>query len=61
MSEENFFPEEDLTKDWLLRYFFPVLDRVQALHNLGIVHRELIHEFKVIKKSVAFRNKQFLF
>ncbi len=41
MSEEGFYPEEDLTKDWLLSYFFPVLDGVQALHDLGIVHRDL--------------------
>lgn len=41
MSEEGFYPEEDTVKNWLLNYFFPVLDGVQALHNLGIVHRDL--------------------
>jgi eukaryotic-like serine/threonine-protein kinase len=41
MSEEGFYPEEDLIKDWLLSYFFPVLDGVQALHDIGIVHRDL--------------------
>jgi serine/threonine protein kinase len=41
MSEEGFYPEEDLTVEWLLKYFFPVLDGVQALHDLGIVHRDL--------------------
>ncbi|MBW2199896.1 MAG: protein kinase [Deltaproteobacteria bacterium] len=41
MSEEGFYPEEDLTVEWLLKYFFPILDGVQALHDLGIVHRDL--------------------
>ena len=41
MSEEGFYPEGDLTADWLLNYFFPVLDGVKALHDLGIIHRDL--------------------
>ena len=41
MSEDGFYPEEDLTADWLSNYFFPVLEGVQALHDLGIVHRDL--------------------
>ena len=41
MSEEGFSPEEDDLKTWLIDYFLPVLDGVQAMHNLGIVHRDL--------------------
>lgn len=41
MSEEGFYPEEDLIKTWLRRYFFPVLTGVMALHDSGIVHRDL--------------------
>jgi serine/threonine-protein kinase len=41
MSEEGFYPEEELTKEWLERYFLPVLDGVRALHASGIVHRDL--------------------
>ena len=41
MSEEGFYPEENLTADWLLKYFFPVLAGVKTLHDLGIVHRDL--------------------
>jgi serine/threonine-protein kinase len=41
MSEEGFYPEEDLIKAWLKRYFFPVLAGVMALHANGIVHRDL--------------------
>ncbi len=41
MSEEGFYPEEDLTVAWLSNYFLPVLAGVEALHEAGIVHRDL--------------------
>ena len=41
MSEDGFYPEEDLTSDWLVSYFLPVLDGVQALHASGLIHRDL--------------------
>jgi eukaryotic-like serine/threonine-protein kinase len=41
MSEEGFYPEEELVEDWLLNYFMPVLDGVEAIHALEIVHRDL--------------------
>jgi len=41
MSDEGFYPEEDRMKEWLDKYFIPLLDGVQALHELGIVHRDL--------------------
>jgi serine/threonine protein kinase len=41
MSDEGFEPDEKLIKDWILEYFMPVLDGIQAVHNLGIVHRDL--------------------
>jgi serine/threonine-protein kinase len=41
MSEEGFYPEEDLAVEWLSNYFFPLLDGVEALHDAGIVHRDL--------------------
>ena len=41
MSEEGFYPEEDLIKTWVRQYFFPVLTGVMALHDSGIVHRDL--------------------
>ena len=41
MSEEGFYPEQDLTRDWLEEYFLPVLDGVKAIHDLDIVHRDI--------------------
>lgn len=41
MSDEGFYPEEDLIKTWVRRYYFPVLTGVMALHDSGIVHRDL--------------------
>ncbi len=41
MSEEGFYPDEAVMRDWLSSYFLPVLDGVQAIHQQGIVHRDL--------------------
>jgi serine/threonine-protein kinase len=41
MSEEGFYPEQQLTGDWLKDYFLPVLDGVEAIHEFDIVHRDI--------------------
>jgi len=41
MSEEGFYPEQELVKEWLQEYYLPVLDGVEAIHALDIVHRDL--------------------
>ncbi len=41
MSEEGFDSEEELIIEWLRHYFFPVLDGVQAMHDLKMAHRDL--------------------
>ena len=41
MSEEGFYPEENLTKEWLQKYFLPTIKGLQALHEQEIIHRDL--------------------
>ncbi|MGD2186060.1 MAG: bifunctional serine/threonine-protein kinase/formylglycine-generating enzyme family protein [Desulfobacterales bacterium] len=41
MSEEGFYPEQDLAKEWLENYYFPLLKGVNAIHALDMVHRDL--------------------
>ncbi len=41
MSEEGLYPEQNLVKEWLENYFFPVLEGVKAIHALDMVHRDL--------------------
>jgi serine/threonine-protein kinase len=41
MREEGFHPEEDETRQWLRRYFRPLLDGVEAIHRTGMTHRDL--------------------
>jgi serine/threonine protein kinase len=41
MPEEGFYPLEDNVSAWMEKYFFPVLDGVQVLHEAGVIHRDL--------------------
>ena len=41
MSEEGFDPEHDLIASWLVDYFLPLLEGVQAIHDQDIIHRDL--------------------
>jgi serine/threonine-protein kinase len=41
MSEEGFYPEQDLLLEWLENYYFQVLEGVKAIHALDMVHRDL--------------------
>jgi len=52
MSEQGFSPEEDLTREWLLDYFLPILNGVQAMHNTDIIHRDLKPENVFIDTNV---------
>jgi len=52
IPEEGFYPEEDLIKDWLEKYFLPLLAGVEAIHAQGIVHRDLKPENILLDGSV---------
>ena len=41
MSEEGFYGEPEMARDWLERYFIPVLNGVEVMHKNHIVHRDL--------------------
>ena len=41
MSEEGFYPEQELMRKWLEDCFLPVLKGVEAVHALDMVHRDL--------------------
>lgn len=41
MSEEGFYPEQDLIAAWLSDYFLPMLEGVEAIHAKDISHRDL--------------------
>ena len=41
MPKEGMKDDEPALRDWILRYFLPVLDGVEAVHKLEIVHRDL--------------------
>jgi serine/threonine protein kinase len=41
MSEEGFYPEQDLAATWLIDYFLPLLKGVEAIHAQDIIHRDL--------------------
>lgn len=41
MSEEGFFPEQNLIAIWLVDYFLPLLEGVEAIHAKDIIHRDL--------------------
>ncbi len=41
MSEEGFLGENELMKDWIRKYFIPLLEGIEALHDQGIIHRDI--------------------
>ncbi|PKN08396.1 MAG: serine/threonine protein kinase [Deltaproteobacteria bacterium HGW-Deltaproteobacteria-8] len=41
MPEEGFGDDEERIKEWVRKFFLPVLDGVEAIHAAGIIHRDL--------------------
>lgn len=52
MSEQGFDPEDDLTRDWIEKYFLAVLDGVEAVHKCDMVHRDLKPENVLIDGTI---------
>lgn len=52
MSDEGFYPEERLVREWLRQYFLPVLDGLEALHRAGIVHRDIKPENILLDRNI---------
>lgn len=52
MSEEGFYPEQDLIASWLVEYFLPLLEGVEAIHARNIVHRDLKPENILLDNKV---------
>lgn len=41
MPEKGFGHDESKVKAWLKKYFFPILDGMKAVHDIGVVHRDM--------------------
>jgi serine/threonine protein kinase len=41
MREEGFGHDENKVKAWIKRYFFPILEGMKAVHDNGVVHRDM--------------------
>jgi serine/threonine protein kinase len=41
MPEKGFGHDESKVKAWLKNYFFPILDGMKAVHDKGVVHRDM--------------------
>ncbi|MBA3010061.1 MAG: protein kinase [Desulfobacula sp.] len=41
MPEKGFGHDENKVRTWLKKYFFPILDGMKAVHDKGVVHRDM--------------------
>lgn len=51
MPEEGFCTDEKGAQTWLREYFLPILDGIEAFHDLGIVHRDVKPENVLLQGS----------
>jgi len=52
MLQEGFQKDEPAIAEWLSRYFFPVLQGMEAVHAKGVVHRDMKPENVLIDDEV---------
>lgn len=52
MSEDGFYPDEELVRQWMIKYFLPVLDGVEAIHKAGIFHRDMKPENVLMDENI---------
>ncbi len=52
MSPEGFKQDERAVVGWLTKYFFPVLHGMEAIHALGVVHRDMKPENVLIDEEI---------
>ncbi|MFC1836683.1 protein kinase [Thermodesulfobacteriota bacterium] len=51
MPSEGFCESEAQAQKWIRKYFLPVLDGIQSIHDLGIVHRDIKPENVLLENS----------
>lgn len=52
MPEEGFYPEQNLTTGWIVDYFLPLLEGVEAIHAQEIAHRDLKPENVLLDATI---------